>query len=106
MRIENKSLLETYRKMPCAIISRDHAGAVAGHHIKHRATGGDDISKNVLPLCAAHHTGMKGIHGLGTKTFLRKYKDNLSRLNQIKIKDYLDAIGDPLIEITPIQEYQ
>jgi hypothetical protein len=27
----------------------------------------------VIPLCPSHHTGNKGVHGLGKKAFATKY---------------------------------
>jgi hypothetical protein len=47
-------------------------GPVELHHL--RAGGwGKGGYETLIPLCAEHHRGATGVHGLGTKGFVKKY---------------------------------
>jgi len=63
-RIKNDKLLKSYHKRVCC--SCGHIGQVAGHHIKSKGAGGDDIDENLLPLCQHCHIL---VHNLGLKKF-------------------------------------
>lgn len=79
-RIENKELLESYRVMPCAV-KEQCFGPVAGHHIKSRGSGGDDIELNLLPLCQKHHSE---VHQIGSYTMECKYQSYKDYLRNLK----------------------
>lgn len=63
---------------PCLICVRlygEHdSGGVELHHIRgHVGMGKRSSHMDVLPLCAAHHRGNQGYHGMGRKAFERHY---------------------------------
>lgn len=68
MRIENKKLCESYRKMPCLVCGGYNS--VSGHHLRTRGSGGPDIEENLIPLCFSHHAE---IHNVGLVKFCQSY---------------------------------
>ena len=48
------------------------SGRVQLHHVAEGSGLRDDWA--LVPLCEAHHTGQAGLHGLGTKSFIRLYR--------------------------------
>lgn len=67
-RIQNLELLATYREKPCVVCGTRQG--VAGHHIRSRGSGGDDVEMNLLPLCVQHHTE---VHATGLYVMRIKY---------------------------------
>ena len=43
------------------------------HHLRAGQGWGRSSHYHGIPLCVAHHRGDKGVHGLGTKGFVRHY---------------------------------
>lgn len=58
------------------LIARDHAARCTGrvelHHVAEGSGVRDDWA--LVPLCEGHHRGPAGLHGMGTKAFLRLYR--------------------------------
>lgn len=42
-------------------------------HLHHIRRAGKRSNAPVIPLCPEHHTGNKGVHGMGRKAFEREY---------------------------------
>ena len=87
-RLVDKELLRRYAKMPCAVGYVTHMRPVAGHHIKTKGSGGDDVDDNLIPLCATHHAE---IHSMGISGFLRSYGQRISNNNREKLEGQLDG---------------
>ncbi len=85
-RVVDKDLLRQYAKMPCAVGYVTHMRPVAGHHIKTKGSGGDDVDDNLIPLCASHHAE---IHSTGIKAFLAAYAPKMSMKNALKLEAHL-----------------
>lgn len=47
-------------------------GPVELHHLRTGGWGKGDFT-TLIPLCAEHHRGNSGVHGLGTKGFVKRY---------------------------------
>lgn len=59
----------------CAIGNRRLGRCQGPHEVHHVAEGSGERSDfATVCLCAEHHRGQSGIHGMGTKAFLRLYK--------------------------------
>jgi len=58
------------------VIGNRGLGACSGQvEVHHVAEGSGERSDfGTVGLCAEHHRGQSGIHGMGTKAFLRLYK--------------------------------
>ena len=57
----------------CHYLHGDHDPApVELHHLRAGGWGKGDY-KTLIPLCAEHHRGSTGVHGLGTKGFVKHY---------------------------------
>ena len=56
------------------------------HHIRN---GGKRENAPVIPLCPEHHRGATGLHGLGTKGFLKHYGYDEADL----LKETLQLLG-------------
>lgn len=53
------------------------------HHIKSRGAGGTDDRKNLISLCAEHHTGSgESVHVLGWKTFAIRHPEVWDRFKE------------------------
>jgi hypothetical protein len=97
-RIVNRKLLDSYQGQPCAVLgpksdvggreSAYHWGPVAGHHLKHVATGGNDVDENLCELCQWHHSL---IHSGGVRKFLDSWIIEPKAL--AKITAYLESRG-------------
>lgn len=85
-RIVNKELLRRYAQKPCAVGYVTHMRPVAGHHIKTKGSGGDDVDDNLISLCSCHHTE---IHSVGIKAFLDSYGGKMSMKDRFKLEDHL-----------------
>lgn len=61
--------------MPC-LIARDHAAHCTGRVELHHVAEGSGLRDPwaLVPLCTGHHTGPAGLHGMGTKAFIRLYR--------------------------------
>lgn len=61
----------------CVVCKRFEATGepVEVHHIAEGSGLRDDYA--VSPLCVAHHRGPAGLHGMGTKAFVRLYRPPL-----------------------------
>lgn len=66
-RIKDPTLLDSIRKMPCAICRKTPTDP---DHIRTRGSGGEDSELNLWPLCREHHIE-KGM--IGTESFFLKY---------------------------------
>ena len=61
-------------QLPCVVCrSLDQpSGPVEVHHVAEGSGLRSDFA--TVPLCYDHHRGAAGLHGLGTKAFLRTYR--------------------------------
>ena len=80
-RIEDRRLLDAVKEKICIIgdstCSRDTKSDP--DHIITKGSGGDDVLRNVWPLCRAHHTER---HKLGIVTFAYRYNSALEELER------------------------
>ena len=89
---KEKEHMNAVASMGCAVCMRifgPHAPApVELHHIRTGTGMGRKASDmDVIPLCAEHHRGNTGVHGLGTKGFAKVYGfTEIDLLNDIKGK--------------------
>lgn len=62
------------KRMLCVVCRRFiHSGTPTEVH--HVAEGsGERTDWSVVPLCYEHHRGGSGLHGMGTKAFIRLYR--------------------------------
>ena len=59
----------------CCVVGRRHGGCTGGINLHHVAEGsGLRNDWALVPLCEGHHTGQAGLHGMGSKNFLRLYR--------------------------------
>ena len=57
------------------VVGVRHGGCSGSIELHHVAEGsGLRHDYGLVPLCHEHHTGQAGLHGLGTKSFLRLYR--------------------------------
>lgn len=69
----HKSKLVELGCLACRRLYGQHnPGPVELHHFRGGGWGKGDYM-TLIPLCARHHRGAEGIHGLGTKAFDRHY---------------------------------
>lgn len=87
-RVVDKALLRRYAQMPCSIGYVTHMKPVAGHHIKTKGSGGDDVDGNLISLCASHHAE---IHSMGIRVFLETYETKMSSKNRLKLEEHIRA---------------
>lgn len=63
-------------ELGCALCHHLHGphdpAPVELHHLRTGGWGKGDY-KTLIPLCAEHHRGNTGVHGLGTKGFVKHY---------------------------------
>jgi hypothetical protein len=73
---EEKKHKEKLVALGCALCYRIYghheAGPVELHHLRAGGWGKGDY-KTLMPLCERHHRGNLGVHGLGTKGFVKYY---------------------------------
>lgn len=59
----------------CAVGNRGFGGCEGGNEVHHVAEGSGERSDYAITcLCEAHHRGAAGLHGMGTKAFIRLYR--------------------------------
>jgi hypothetical protein len=57
------------------VVGRRHGGCAGPCELHHVAEGsGLRHEYGLVPLCHEHHQGEAGLHGMGTKNFLRLYR--------------------------------
>lgn len=75
--ISGSTYMGLVAQLPCAICQLRfgvHTTDVEVHHQRSGTGGGRRASDwRTMPLCVEHHRGNTGIHGLGTKAFVREY---------------------------------
>lgn len=74
--LAEKKHLGRVAELGCAVCRRmGYPGTPAEIHHLRAGTGAGRRSSHmdVLPLCVEHHRGKTGIHGMGTKAFVRHY---------------------------------
>ena len=66
--------MERVASLGCCVCRRIGHGYVPAE--VHHVAEGSGLRSNwsVVPLCPEHHRGGTGLHGAGTKTFLRMYR--------------------------------
>ena len=78
---DEKIALNQIAELGC-IICATHFGVEGTpaelHHV--RRYGAKRATSPILPLCPEHHRGNSGIHGLGVKSFERKYEISCEEL--------------------------
>lgn len=73
---DEKKHLSRVADLGCAVCRRmGYPGTPAEVHHPRAGTGAGRRASHwdVLPLCVEHHRGKTGIHGMGTKAFVRHY---------------------------------
>lgn len=76
MTLEEKAHLSAVANLGCIICRKmGYLGSPAEvHHIRAGVGKAQRASHfDTLPLCPEHHRGATGVHGLGTKGFVKKY---------------------------------
>jgi hypothetical protein len=78
MKRAEKIHLSRVAELGCMVCRRIHGphdpGPVEIHHLRAGTGAGRRSSHwDVLPLCETHHRGKMGIHGMGTKAFVKHY---------------------------------
>lgn len=68
MRIKNPQLLKEKREVPCELCNSHNN--VAGHHIKTKGSGGNDVEENLISLCFHCH---EKIHRYTQKNFIEQF---------------------------------
>ena len=62
-------------QLSCVVCERNGIFPQGQIHLHHVAEGSGLRSDfAVAPLCAEHHIGKSGLHGMGTKAFIRLYR--------------------------------
>jgi hypothetical protein len=57
------------------VVGRRHGGCEGRLNLHHVAEGsGLRHDYGLVPLCHEHHQGQAGLHGMGTKNFIRLYR--------------------------------
>ena len=67
--------LERIHELPCIVcveMGLPSGGSVHAHHLENVRDGSSDYS--AVPLCAEHHQGSNGVHGLSRSGFVARYK--------------------------------
>jgi len=68
----HKARLAELGCMLCRRLFGIQDGPVELHHRREGGWGRGDYT-TLIPMCAEHHRGNSGVHGLGTKAFARRY---------------------------------
>jgi hypothetical protein len=74
--VAEKKHMDAVADLGCAVCRRmGYEGTPAELHHKRAGTGAGRRSSHydVIPLCPEHHRGKTGLHGLGTKGFVKHY---------------------------------
>lgn len=71
--------MEKVAQLPCVLGQAGFDGGCGGRVCVHHIREGQGASQRAqdtltIPLCAEHHVGSGGIHGLGRKGFYSRYK--------------------------------
>ena len=88
-----KRWLNEVAQLGCLVCKRMGYGETPAeiHHIRSGQGWGRASHYQTIPLCPEHHRGRSGVHGLGTKGFVRHYgyteQDLLDQVYQL--------IGEP-----------
>jgi hypothetical protein len=73
---DEKAHKNAVAQLGCALCYHLHGphdpAPVELHHLRAGGWGKGDY-KTLIPLCAEHHRGNTGVHGLGTKGFVKHY---------------------------------
>ena len=76
MKNAEKRHKEAVASLGCALCHHLHGDhepvPVELHHLRAGGWGNGDY-KTLMPLCAEHHRGNTGVHGLGTRGFVKFY---------------------------------
>ena len=75
MSVAGKRHMQRVAEAGCVVGNRglgECAGRVEVHHVAEGSGLRSDFS--VAPLCQEHHQGKSGLHGMGTKAFIRLYR--------------------------------
>lgn len=75
MKKDEKKHLSEVASLGCSVCRRlGFLGTPAEiHHIRAGQGWGRSSHFNAIPLCPEHHRGRTGVHGLGTKRFVKQY---------------------------------
>jgi hypothetical protein len=74
--IAEKKHMSAVAELGCAVCRRmGYEGTPAELHHPRRGTGMGQRASHfeVIPLCPRHHRGSNGVHGLGTKGFVKHW---------------------------------
>jgi hypothetical protein len=74
--VAEKKHMNAVAELGCAVCRRmGYAGTPAELHHPRAGTGAGRRASHmdVIPLCPEHHRGKTGLHGLGTKGFVKHY---------------------------------
>lgn len=66
-----KAYQDRVRELGC-VVCEEKSGDVQLHHVESIRDGLSEYA--VVPLCEYHHTGAGGVHGLGRRSFVARYK--------------------------------
>ena len=74
MDADEKRYMGLVASLGCVVCKRLGEGFVSSE--VHHVAEGSGLRSNysVVPLCAEHHRGASGLHGMGTKRFIRLYR--------------------------------
>lgn len=70
--------LKMIRKLECVVCRRcglQQQTPTEAHHVAEGSGKRSDFA--TVPLCSEHHRGPAGLHGMGTKAFVRLYRPPL-----------------------------
>jgi hypothetical protein len=72
---DEKQWLNRVAELGCMVCRRmGYQGTPAEiHHLRAGQGWGRSSNYNAIPLCPEHHRGNTGVHGLGTKGFVKHY---------------------------------
>ena|SRR5690348_4183604 len=103
VRVRDDGLRAFIRGLPCLLAFEEPCtcGAylnvvtrrtpIEAAHVKSVGSGGGD-PENLVPLCGAHHRGLRGQHQKGIATFEREHRDALEGRTLKQIARELDAL--------------
>ena len=74
MSAARKRWMDLIAQLPCVVCRKLglESGPVEVHHVAEGSGLRSDFS--AVPLCMEHHRGKSGLHGMGTKAFIRLYQ--------------------------------
>lgn len=71
----------------CAVIGMPQSEPTEAHHVE--SIRDEDSDYGAVALCVSHHRGANGVHGLGRRGFVGRYKLTDVDLIALTIKAYL-----------------